>query len=120
MTNSPVRAERYVIDSTGTSNRLFAAKDRIEAALYVARRASGPDADCPAIPIMSRFVYLSVVNQSVSKPMCLPCAEQRFEVLQPVSLARRFVPPDAVDAGKSHGDAGAMPARPVETLERDL
>ena len=46
--------------------------------------------------------------------------QQGLQRLQAVGLGRRLVPPQPVNARKAHGDAGLMPRRPVEALERNL
>ena len=46
--------------------------------------------------------------------------DQPLQGLQPVGLGGRLVPADAVDAREAHGDAGLVPGRAVDRVERDL
>src|SRR3546814_3909859 len=46
--------------------------------------------------------------------------EKTFQCLDPIRLGRRLVPPDPMNTGEAHRDAGFMAGRALHRIERDL
>src|SRR3546814_11147516 len=46
--------------------------------------------------------------------------EKTFQCLDPIRLGRRLVPPDPMNTGEAHRDAGFMAGRAPHRIERDL
>jgi len=52
--------------------------------------------------------------------VCRGSPHERGKRVQVIGFARRFVPADAVDAGKAHGQPAFVPGGRVDRIEGDL
>src|SRR5262249_18712527 len=85
------------------------------------RKRSSPRA---GIAVFGRSVVICCMPYPITEPSWLIrgtfALEHPFQGLQPVGFARRLVPAQPADAGKTHRHAGFVPGGTLQALEGDL
>src|SRR5260221_1175474 len=110
----------------------YSLNDRPEASALRRNSSSWRDASCSEPPSRCSYSWMKRGTCETANPTRTANAiavssrsarmsdQQPLERAEPVGLLGRLVPADAADAGKAHRQPGAVPARAMHGIERDL